>query len=64
MDKESLRLQIENMKYQSRMERWPLSRSIQAMMTYISDNQKSDHLINPPDKKNNPWMEKGKCVLI
>ena len=30
MDKESLRLQIDNMKPQSRMERWPLSRSIQA----------------------------------
>ena len=27
-------------------------------MTYISDNQKVDHLIHPPDKKNNPWMEK------
>ena len=30
MDKEALRLQIDNMKPQSRMERWPLSRSIQA----------------------------------
>ena len=30
MDRDSLRLQIDNMKFQARMERWPLSRSVQA----------------------------------
>ena len=30
MDKETFRLQIDNMKLQARMERWPLSRSVQA----------------------------------
>merc|ERR1712079_195972 len=64
MDQETLRLQIDNMRVQARMERWPLSRSIQAMIGYVSEHQKSDHLIHPPDKKNNPWTEKGKCVLI
>ena len=33
------------------------------MMTYISENQKGDHLIHPPDKKNNPWMEKVKTKM-
>ncbi|KAL0892705.1 hypothetical protein ABMA27_014423 [Loxostege sticticalis] len=28
MDKEALKKQIENMKYQASMERWPLSKSI------------------------------------
>ena len=30
MDRESLSLQIENMKFQAKMERWPLSKSIEA----------------------------------
>jgi hypothetical protein len=30
MDREALKKQIENMKYQATMERWPLSKSIQA----------------------------------
>lgn len=30
MDKEQLKKQIENMKYQATMERWPLSKSIAA----------------------------------
>lgn len=30
MDKETLRKQIENMRFQAMMDRWPLSKSIQA----------------------------------
>ncbi|KAL0840894.1 hypothetical protein ABMA28_014695 [Loxostege sticticalis] len=33
MDKEALKKQIENMKYQASMERWPLSKSIAAIGT-------------------------------
>ncbi|KOB65952.1 Guanine nucleotide-binding protein subunit gamma, partial [Operophtera brumata] len=32
MDKEALKKQIENMKYQASMERWPLSKSIAAAL--------------------------------
>ncbi|XP_034180471.1 guanine nucleotide-binding protein subunit gamma-e isoform X2 [Osmia lignaria lignaria] len=34
MDKDALKKQIENMKYQASMERWPLSKSIAALFFF------------------------------
>lgn len=43
MDKDALKKQIENMKYQATMERWPLSKSIAA---WVTANDKSAVLFN------------------
>lgn len=60
MDKEALKKQIENMKYQASMERWPLSKSIAAWvilyLKIVNFNIVSDAMMCSARERESPYV--------
>lgn len=41
-----------------------VSVSLQSLVKWIEDGVPEDPFLNPELMKNNPWVEKGKCILL
>jgi len=62
--KDALKQNVKNLQYQARIERTPCSITIPDLVKYVQDNEMSDPFIGGIDNKQNPWVEKGKCLVL
>uniref|UniRef100_A0A3Q3FFW4 Guanine nucleotide binding protein (G protein), gamma 13b n=1 Tax=Kryptolebias marmoratus TaxID=37003 RepID=A0A3Q3FFW4_KRYMA len=58
MDLPQMKKEVESLKYQLAFKREKSSK------TWIEDGVPEDPFLNPELMKNNPWVEKGKCILL
>ncbi|EDV27301.1 Guanine nucleotide-binding protein subunit gamma-e [Trichoplax sp. H2] len=63
-DKAQLIKQNEQLRIHANLQRVPVSQSAADMKAYIDSHIQSDPLVNPVDKKDNPWADKSKCTLL
>ncbi|CEF70497.1 Guanine nucleotide-binding protein subunit gamma-e [Strongyloides ratti] len=62
MDKADLQRTVESLRYQLNFQRVPISQSAAELKKFIESHQDSDPLVNPVDKRVNPWAEKSKLT--
>uniref|UniRef100_A0AAZ3RG96 G protein gamma domain-containing protein n=1 Tax=Oncorhynchus tshawytscha TaxID=74940 RepID=A0AAZ3RG96_ONCTS len=62
MDLPQMKKEVESLKYQLAFKRE--KSSPRHMVKWIEDGVPEDPFLNPELMKNNPWVEKGKCVLL
>jgi hypothetical protein len=56
---------VEQLRCEYSVQRKPVSECVKEMMDYMSANNEKDVLLNGfMTKKDNPFMEKGGCIIV
>ncbi|XP_063759241.1 guanine nucleotide-binding protein G(I)/G(S)/G(O) subunit gamma-13b isoform X1 [Eleginops maclovinus] len=63
-DVPQMKKEVESLKYQLAFKREKSSKTVTDLVKWIEDGVPEDPFLNPELMKNNPWVEKGKCVLL
>jgi len=64
MDRADLQRSVDSLRNQLNIQRIPISQSAAALEGYVEQQQEKDPLMNPVDKRENPWAEKSKCEIL
>ncbi|XP_075999147.1 guanine nucleotide-binding protein G(I)/G(S)/G(O) subunit gamma-13-like [Genypterus blacodes] len=64
MDVPQMKKEVESLKYQLAFKREKSSKTVTDLVKWIEDGVPEDPFLNPELMKNNPWVEKGKCILL
>lgn len=64
MDRVELQRNADSLRHQLNIQRVPISQSATALRQFIEEHQAKDPLVNPVDKRENPWAEKSKCEIL
>ncbi|KAI9526528.1 hypothetical protein NQZ68_038945 [Dissostichus eleginoides] len=63
-DVPQMKKEVESLKYQLAFKREKSSKTVTDLVKWIEDGVPEDPFLNPELMKSNPWVEKGKCVLL
>ncbi|XP_060946879.1 guanine nucleotide-binding protein G(I)/G(S)/G(O) subunit gamma-13b [Limanda limanda] len=64
MDLPQMQKEVESLKYQLAFKREKSSKTVTDLVKWIEDGVPEDPFLNPELMKSNPWVEKGKCILL
>ncbi|CAD5111791.1 unnamed protein product [Dimorphilus gyrociliatus] len=55
---------VEQLKIESQVDRYPVSKTSEELVKYIRESQEYDPFLIGIDKKQNPFKEKSSCVVL
>lgn len=64
MDEPRMQLEVESLQYQLEYARELSSVTIPALVGWVQEGAKTDPILNAELMKENPWVDKGKCVIL